>query len=148
MQLLILHGPNMPLTGKVGAHTNQSRLTLDKLNKALRTAAEELGVELKIYQFYDESRMVKTISRKRQEIQGLLINPGALARSCYTLVELITILQIPLVEVHLKEFPQSQDSYNYSTLAGVAKDRILDTGTAAYLKGLKSLIKIITSPQK
>jgi len=148
MQILIIHGPNMPLTGKIASHSNNSRLTLDKINKSLRKTAGEMGIELKIFQCYDETQMVKIIARKRNEIQGLLINPGTLARTCYTLSELISIIQIPLVEVHLQEFPQSRDSYDHSMLINVARKRILDTGTVAYIKGLQSLSKIIRANKK
>lgn len=138
MKILVIHGPNMPLLGKVSANTG-TRLTIDKINSSLRKAAIELDIELKILQFYDEEHIMKTISRSRKEIAGILINPGPLSRTAYGIRELLAILQIPTAEVHLSEFPFSKENYDQSVLADVVKFRYCLPGMEPYLKGLKDL---------
>jgi len=143
MKILVVHGPNTPLTGKVSV-TQGTRLTLDKINKSIRQKAKKLGFEVKIFQFYDESHIVKTISRNRNEIQAVLINPGALANSCYILRELISIIGIPLVEIHMAEFPFSKESFENSILKDIADERIITAGKEAYLKGLEKICHILS----
>ncbi|MCK4716709.1 MAG: type II 3-dehydroquinate dehydratase [Candidatus Marinimicrobia bacterium] len=138
MKILVIHGPNMPLLGKISANT-KTRLTIDKINRALRKTASELNIDLKILQFYDEEHMMKTISRSRKELAGILINPGPLARTAYGIRELLEILKIPAAEIQLSEFPFSKENFDQSVLKDVVKFRYCQSGMEAYLKGLMDL---------
>jgi len=142
MKILILHGPNLPLLGKISA-TKGTRLTLDKVNTALRRRARELQCELKIFQFYDEYRMVKTISANRNECSGILISPASLAMHCYSIREIVAIVPIPTVEIQLAEFPFAEENFRDSVLATVVQDRIIMPGQEAYLHGLESLVRLL-----
>lgn len=132
----------MPLLGKISANT-KTRLTIDKINRALRKTASELNIDLKILQFYDEEHIMKTISRSRKELAGILINPGPLARTAYGIRELLAILKIPTAEVHLNEFPFSKENFDQSVLADVVNFRYCQPGMEPYLKGLKDLVKYL-----
>lgn len=140
----MIHGPNIPLLGKVSVSTD-SRLTLDKINTALRRKAIELEINLKIHQFYDEARIVKTVSRNRNKVNGLLVSLGTFSNGCYSLRELLKIIKIPTVEIYLKEFPLSTESFSNSLLKDVTLDRIIAPGKEAYLKGINILYKNILS---
>jgi len=130
----------MPLLGKVSTKSG-TRLTLDKLDKTIRKEAATAGVELKIYQYYDEERMLKTISRSRHEISGILINPGPLAQTAFRLRELLGILQIPTAEVCIEEFPFSNETFFQSVLKDEVTTRFIGPGVEPYLHGLNSLLK-------
>lgn len=138
MKILVIHGPNLPFLGKVGAQTGQ-RWTLDKIDTHLRRQARKDQIELKIQQLYSEEKIIKAIARSRREIAGLLIAPGALALNCPVLRELLSILNIPTVEVHLVEMPQSATVFQDSWLKSVAVKRILASGWEAYCQGLQEL---------
>ena len=128
----------MPLIGKISAVTG-SRLTLDKIDKALRREADSLNVELKIYQFYDETHIVKAVRTNCNNCDGLLINPGPLALSCNSLKELLSIVQMPAVEICVKEFPFSNESFSNSVLKEIVIGRAYDFGIEVYIKGLNIL---------
>ena len=130
----------MPLLGKVTIKSG-TRLTLDKLDKTIRKEAATVGVELKIVQFYDEERMLKTISRNRNEISGIVINPGSLALTAFSLRELLGILCIPTAEVCIEEFPFSSETFSGSVLKDVVTTRFIGSGAEPYLYGLNSLLK-------
>ena len=140
MKILIIHGPNLPFLGKISAVTG-SRLTLDKVNTSLRRMAQESGIELKIFQFYSEEKILKAVARNRSDIAGLLISPGALAVNCHALRELLSILRIKTVEIHLTEMPDAQASFGQSVLRDIAAERFLEPGLTAYQKGLQYFIK-------
>lgn len=144
MKILVIHGPNTPLIGKITAGTDK-RLTLDKIDKSLRSRSKELELEIKILQYYNESKIVKIISQNRNSVNGILINPTSLSLTCYSIREIISITKIPTVEVILKEFPFSNEYYKKSVLKEVVSDRIYDSGIYAYIKGLNSIYKIIIS---
>jgi len=146
MKILIIHGPNLPLIGKISAK-NGTRLTLDKINTGLRRNAKELGVEIKIFQFADETRIVKTISRSRNEIQGILIAPCALARTCFSLSELLAIINLPTVEICPEEMPYSHESFDNSVLKDSVQVRSIGPAGSVFFKGLETLFRFIESQQ-
>ena len=138
MKILVIHGPNMPLIGRISADTG-NRLTLDKIDKALRKEANSLNVELKIYQFYDEAHIIKAVRANRNSCDGLLINPGPLALTCHSLKELLSIVQMPAVEICVKDLPFSNESFSKSVLKEIVASRVYDFGKEVYAKGLNIL---------
>jgi len=142
MKILVIHGPNLPFLGKISSATG-TRLTLDKINTLLRRQAREMQIELKIYQHYSEESIIKTVARQRQAVSGLLLAPGALARSCHVLQELLTIIQLPLAEIHLSEYPTAQEHYDQSVLRKCAAVRVLAPGFEAYREALRKLFEIL-----
>ena len=49
MNIIVLHGPNLNLLGSISAQSKQ-RITLDKINKALRLHVRNSDINLKISQ--------------------------------------------------------------------------------------------------
>lgn len=100
MQILILQGPNLNMLGWRSRQTG-TRLTLDKLNRALRHSARELGVVLKIYQTQSEVEASRIIQRQRNKVAGVLILPGMWATAGHLLQETLAIVGLPLAVFHL-----------------------------------------------
>lgn len=133
MKILILHGPNINLIGKYSSNN----ATLGKINRALREEAKQFNFELTIFHFIEEGKFLRQIQRRRKTIDGIIFNPGALAKSCYTIKEIIEILEIPLIEIHIRDLPDSKDNYNSSILKSIAHKRLFNDTIPAYLKALK-----------
>jgi len=101
MKILVIYGPNLNLLGVVSRRTG-TRLTLDKLNRALRRRAGQLDVELKIFQTQSESGASKIIQRQRNIVMGIFLVPGIWARVGYLLRETMEITGLPLAVFHLE----------------------------------------------
>jgi 3-dehydroquinate dehydratase-2 len=100
MRILVLYGPNLNLLGWVMRRTS-TRLTLDKLNRALRSKAGELGVELKIFQSQSEADASMIVQRQRNKVAGIFLVPGIWAQMGYLLRETVEISGLPLAVFHL-----------------------------------------------
>ena len=100
--ILIIYGPNMNLLGlrKVGDRVG---ITLDKLNRHLREAANERGLSINIFQTNDESRAVNQLQRQRKKIKGILMFPGPWQQSGYVIRDTLEILSIPYITISLEE---------------------------------------------
>ena len=100
--ILIIQGPNMNLLGlrKVGDRVG---ITLDKLNRHLRKAANKRGLSITIFQTNDESSAVNQLQRQRKKIKGILMFPGPWQQSGYVIKDTLEILSIPYITISLEE---------------------------------------------
>jgi 3-dehydroquinate dehydratase-2 len=133
IRILVIHGPNLNLVGK-RKEKIYGRLTLDKLNRTLRRYAQERGIRLKIHQFNDEGRIVTILQRQRNWADGILLNPGPLMYTSYSIREIVDLIDSPVVEVHL-----SSRQRNKSVIAPVCIGFFSGEISDSYLKALDKL---------
>lgn len=93
MNILILQGPNLNLLGLQSANI-QKRLTLDKLNKAIKLHVRSKDIHLKFFQSHKEFQAINFIQRNRNWADGLLFIPTTWALNNFTLLETIKIINI------------------------------------------------------
>ena len=108
MTILILHGPNLNLLG-VKASKLKTRLTLDKVNRAIRKHVRGRGITLKIIQTHKEYLAINFIQRNRNSADGLVIIPTSWAKYNQTIFETINITELETATVYFGE------SYSFGT---------------------------------
>tara|TARA_B100001093_G_scaffold482010_1_gene513256 strand:+ start:198 stop:626 length:429 start_codon:yes stop_codon:yes gene_type:complete len=108
MTILILHGPNLNLLG-VKASKLKTRLTLDKVNRAIRKHVRGRGITLKIIQTHKEYLAINFIQRNRNSADGLVIIPTSWAKYNQTIFETINITELETATVYFNE------SYSFGT---------------------------------
>ncbi|MDP6790038.1 MAG: type II 3-dehydroquinate dehydratase [Candidatus Marinimicrobia bacterium] len=100
MIILVLQGPNLDAIGNISAYAGE-RVTLDKINSALRKSCRGKDVQLKILQTAKASKALKFIRRSGKKADGILFAPMAWSQYEYSLKEALNIVQIPVVEILL-----------------------------------------------
>ena len=108
MIILILHGPNLNLLG-LKASKLKTRLTLDKVNRAIRKHVRGKGITLKIIQTHKEYLAINFIQRNRNSADGLVIIPTSWAKYNQTILETINITELETAAVYF------DDSYSFGT---------------------------------
>ena len=93
MNILFLQGPNLNLLG-VKSITTKSKLTLDKLNKAVKNESKKLNINLKTLQTHKEFQAINFLQRNRNWADGLVFIPTSWARNHYTILETILLIKI------------------------------------------------------
>ena len=93
MNILILQGPNLNLLG-LKSSKNNDRLTLDKLNKAIKKFSRTKDINLKILQTHKEFQAVNFLQRNRNWANGILFIPTSWARNSHTILEVIKLVDI------------------------------------------------------
>ena len=91
MKVLIIHGPNMNLLGKY----SDKKVTLDKLNRAIRRHSQKIDLNVKICQTHDQKKFISLLHSNRNKVDGFIINLGAWHPTAYVLRETLHILNLP-----------------------------------------------------
>ena len=102
MTILILHGPNLNLLG-LKASKLKTRLTLDKVNRAIRKHVRDKDITLKIIQTHKEYLAINFIQRNRNSADGLVIIPTSWAKYNQTIFETINITELETAAVYFDE---------------------------------------------
>ncbi len=138
-RILVVHGPNLNLLGQREPEI-YGRATLADINVLLQSAADRLGVQLRIQQSNHEGVLVDTIHQAIVDCQGILINGGAYTHTSVALRDAIAGVGLPTVEVHLSNLYKRESFRHYSYLAPVCVGQISGFGANSYGLGLQALI--------
>jgi len=140
-RILILNGPNLNILGRRLPGFYGSK-TLDEINQALTVQAQELGVEVSFYQSNLEGELVNCIQENWGNIQGIVINPGALTTYGYSLKDALIDAGVPVIEVHLSNIYAREEFRRHSVIAGIARGQIAGFGWRSYTAALDIIAEI------
>lgn len=138
LKILVIHGPNLNLLGSRDPK-QYGTLTLDKLNTLIRRKAAELGMELSIFQFNSEEKIIRTLHRMRNRCDGVIINPAAFTHYSYAIRDAIELLHIPVVEVHLSNIYEREPFRKISVTRDVCSRQISGKKEGSYIEALEFL---------
>ena len=98
MKVLILHGPNLNLIGKISAKNKQT-VTLDKINKSMKRFCRGKDIELKIFQTHKIFQAINFLQRNRNFSNKLIFTPMSWSIYENSLLETIKICNYDLLQV-------------------------------------------------
>ena len=106
-KILVLHGPNLNMLG-IREPEIYGRMTLAEINDLLLKKAEELMMEVEIYQSNSEAELIEKIHRAYGKKDAIIINPAAFTHYSYALADAIAAVALPTIEVHLSIFKKEK----------------------------------------
>jgi 3-dehydroquinate dehydratase II len=142
MKALVLHGPNLNLTGRREPHL-YGTTTLAEIDAALRERADALGWELAIQQSNHEGVLVDFLHAQYEMCDGILINPGALTHYGLSLRDALAAMRVPIVEVHFSNIHAREPWRHHSVIAEIARGQIVGLGWYGYLLALDALDRLV-----
>ena len=140
MNILVLHGPNLNLLGSISAQSKQ-RLTLDKLNTALRRHARSLDINIKIYQTHKVFQAINYIQRNRNWADGFLFAPMAWARYEYSILDAIKASNISTIQLLFSNGFDDLDETS-SIFSDTCRSTIIGPPDQIYIDGVDAITSL------
>lgn len=139
MNILVLNGPNLNMLGEREPEI-YGTITLADIEGMLRKEAEHFGVELRFLQSNHEGVLIDTLHAERKWMDGVIMNPGALAHYSYALRDAVAAVAKPMIEVHLSDLTKREEFRRVSVFQGLENVRlIMGRGAHGYLSALRLL---------
>src|SRR5437867_1818596 len=99
MRILVLHGPNLNLLG-VREPKVYGTSTLDDIDAMLAKSAADGGHTVETFQSNHEGALIDRLQTARGQVDGAILNAGALTHYSLALRDAIESVGFPVVEVH------------------------------------------------
>ena len=141
-RILVLNGPNINVLGRRNPSIYGVK-TLDEVNRLISEKADSLGVEVFFYQSNVEGELVNRIQESWGNIDGIVINPGALTHYSYSLKDALIDAVVPVIEVHLGNIHAREEWRSHSVVADIARGQIAGFGWRSYTSALEIIAGII-----
>ncbi len=139
---LVLHGPNLNLTGRREPHI-YGTTTLAEIDAALERRAAELGWRLSVLQSNHEGALVDFLHEHFGQCDGIIINPGALTHYGLSLRDALAATDVPIVEVHFSNIHAREPFRRHSVIAEIVRGQIIGLGWYGYLLALEALDRLV-----
>ena len=142
MNILLINGPNLNLLGarEPEIYGNQ---TLDQLEKELMQIAKKNEIKLECYQSNHEGKIVDKIHASLGNVNGILINAGALTHTSVALRDALVGTNIPFIELHISNIFNREGFRKESFLTDKAIGIISGFGVNSYFLSLEAIINYL-----
>ena len=140
MNILLLQGPNLNLLG-LKSSKKESRLTLDKLNKRIRSFSKDNEISIKTLQTHKQFQAINFLQRNRNWANGILFIPTSWARNSYTILETINLIQIKTSVVYFYSDFSFGTSMEESIFLHDQIESFTGSPVEACIQGMEFLVK-------
>jgi 3-dehydroquinate dehydratase-2 len=145
-RILVLNGPNLNALGRRPAE-HYGSMSLEQINQEISRKAAEfnpgLNLEVEFFQSNTEGMLVDRIQEGWGNIDGIIINPGALTHYGYSLKDALIDAAVPVIEVHLSNIHGRERWRSRSIIADVAQGQIAGFGWRSYTAAIEVLAGLI-----
>ena len=139
MKILVIHGPNLNMLGK-REKSIYGEKTLPQIDALLKKEARALSVDVVAFQSNHEGALVDFIQEQADSASGIIINPGALTRYGFSLLDALVDSKLPVIEVHLSNIHRREEWRAKSIIAPIAEGQISGLGWRGYIAALQILV--------
>ena len=139
MKIYVINGPNLNMLGirEPEVYGNKDYATLISL---IKEHCIKLGVEPVCYQSNHEGDLVDKIQEAYFEgACGIVINPGAYTHTSIAILDTLSSVAIPTVEVHISKVEEREDFRQISYIRLACVKTITGHGTDGYIEAIDFL---------
>ena len=113
--------------------------TFKDLEKFIKESANELKIDVKLFQSNHEGEIVDIIQSAYNVFDGIVINPAAYTHTSVAILDALKAVSIPTVEVHISDISERENFRQFSYVSLIAKKTICGYGFEGYKMALEFL---------
>ena len=136
MKILVINGPNLNMLG-IREPEIYGKQDFKALESYIKSSAEELGHTVTLFQSNHEGEIVDVIQSAYGVFDGIVINPAAYTHTSVAILDALSAVAIPTVEVHLSDISAREEFRRHSYVSMIAKKTICGLGFEGYRKALE-----------
>ena len=139
MKILVIHGPNLNLLGSREPDVYGST-TLNEINSGLEAKAQSNNIALETFQSNAEHEIVSKIQEAMNNINYIIINPGALTNTSIAIRDALLGVGISFYEIHISNIFSREEFRQKSYFSDIASGVICGLGTHGYELAMDHII--------
>ena len=140
MKILVIHGPNLNLLG-LREPDVYGLTTMEEINQGLLDIANSNDIEIEAFQSNAEHEIVTKLQESINQIDYIIINPGALTHTSIAIRDCLLGIGVPFYEVHISNIFAREEFRHKSFFSDIASGVICGLGTQGYELALSHIIK-------
>ena len=138
-KILVVNGPNLNFLGKRNPLI-YGYDSYEDLLKLIAEQAESRGIEAECFQSNYEGAIIDRLQQAAEEnIDGVIINPGALTHYSYAIHDALEILSFPKIEVHISDINTREEFRRVSVTRPACDGQIVGEGFEGYLHAMEMI---------
>src|SRR6476469_4889587 len=118
MQVLVLNGVNLDTLARRDPSV-YGGVSLNELETKIYEWAQALGISARCRQSNSEGEYIEWIHDAYDNVDALIVNPGAWSHYSYAIRDALELADVPIVEVHLSNIEEREDWRRVSVVADV-----------------------------
>ncbi|UED66668.1 3-dehydroquinate dehydratase [Brevibacillus sp. HD3.3A] len=140
MKIAIVNGPNMNLLGlrETGIY---GTVTWKQIEDRLNKLAGEWQVDVLFFQSNHEGEIVDFIQQQLHALDGVVINPAGFSKTGYSILDALTAVGIPYVEVHMSNIFERGGWHAESIFFANAVGHVIGLKANVYELGLRGIMQ-------
>lgn len=138
MKILVINGPNINMLG-IREKEIYGSGSYDDLCAMIKKHADEKNIDVTLFQSNHEGDIVDEIQRAYKKYDGIVINPAAYTHTSVAVLDALSAVKIPAVEVHISDVSKREDFRQISYVRLVAEKTIMGKGFSGYLEAMDYL---------
>ena len=138
MQVLVLNGVNLDMLARRDAKL-YGGLSINELETKIYEWAHALDITARCRQTNSEGEYIGWIHDAYDDVDAVIVNPGAWSHYSYAIRDALELLEVPIVEVHLSNIEQREEWRRHSVVAELTAHRVIGKGPDGYREALEFL---------
>ena len=139
MKILVIHGPNLNLLG-VREPEVYGSVTMEEINESLEEKASSHNIDIEAFQSNAEHEIVTKLQDSMNQIDFIIINPGALTHTSIAIRDSLLGIGVPFYEIHISNIFAREEFRRKSYFSDIANGVICGLGTQGYDLALRHII--------
>ncbi len=140
MKIMVINGPNLNMLGIREPEVYGGKSYAD-LEQYLESYAEEKDCEVVVLQSNGEGEVIDFIHHALGNYDGIIINAGAYTHYSYAILDALSAVNLPTIEVHISNIHKREEFRHKSVIAPACIGQICGLGFRGYTLAMDYLLE-------